>query len=1159
MIDGGSKARRARRVAELHATDAQFRDTRPLESVTAAIRQPGLPLGRVVATVMAGYADRPALGERAKELVTDAATGRRTLRLLPRFDTISYRELWSRAGAIATEWHHDPRSPLRAGEFVATFGFASTDYATLELACVRLGAVPVPLHSSVSAGHLKPIIGETEPRILATSLELLDTAVECALGGTSLRRLVVFDYHPDVDEQREKFEAAHRRLAGSPIVLDSLTGVIARGRALPSLPLFEADPASNRLAMLIYTSGSTGTPKGAMYTDRMVIPAWRGFWPRVDDLPIIGVHCMPMSHVSARAAFSGTLAAGGIGYFTAKSDLSTLFEDIGLVRPTALRLVPRICDMLFQRYQSELDRRAPGEGVAAAVRKELHERFLGGRVVWAGSGSAPMTAEMSAFVESCVDVPLQDGFGSTEAGRILINGKVCRPPVRDYKLADVPELGYFRTDSPHPRGELLVKTDAIIPGYYKRPDATAEIFDADGYYKTGDIMAETGPDELAYVDRRTNVLKLSNGEFVAVSRLESVFVTSPLVRQIFVYGNSERASLLAVVVPTADALERGEDAKSLISESLRQTAKDAGLRLFELPRDFLVETEPFSTRNGLLSDVRKLVRPKLKEHYGERLEGLYAELAEREADELSALRRTGRQQPVLDTVLRAAQAMLGCASTELSGEAHFTDLGGDSLSALSFSSLLKEIFGIDVPVGVIVSPANDLRQLANHIETALEPGPDRPTYASVHRSGSVRASELTLEKFMDVTALTRTPPDSSVHTVLLTGANGYLGRFLCLEWLERLAPRGGRLICLVRGSSTPAAHRRLAGAFDSGDPELLRRFEKLAAEQLEVLAGDVSEPALGLDEETWQRLARTVDLIVHPAALVNHVLPYEQLFGPNVVGTAELIRMALTTRIKPFTFVSTMGVISAQTSTTYEDADIRRASPVRELDQSYANGYSTSKWAGEVLLREAHERFGLPVAVFRSDMILAHSRYSGQVNVPDVFTRLLFSLIATGVAPRSFYLGDSERAHHGGLPVDFTAEAVTVLGEQATEGYRTFNVIDPRGGVSLDVVVDWLIDAGHAIVRIDDYDEWYARFETAIRALPERQRRHSLLPLLHAFRDSRAAIGRTRFPADRFRAAVQAAKIGAEQDIPHVSASLIRKYGTDLRGLGTLSQRRSRG
>jgi fatty acid CoA ligase FadD9 len=1166
----GVDDRQERRTAVLYANDQQVRDAQPLEAVSEAIRQPGLPLAGIVATVMEGYADRPALGERVKELTTDPATGRTSLRLLPRFDTISYGELWARVGAVAAEWHHDSQHQLIAGEFVCVLGFTSIDYTTIDLACVRLGAVSVPLQSGASVGHLKPVIAETEPRILASSVELLDTAVESALESTSLRRLVVFDYHSEVDDQREKFEAARQRLAesGSPIVIDSLTAVTERGATLPSAPPFEADPDDDRLALLIYTSGSTGTPKGAMYTDGLISTMWHGLWPRATDLPVIGINYLPMSHFAGRATLIATLASGGTNYFAARSDLSTLFEDISLVRPTELLLVPRICDMLFQRYQSELDRRVVGAGgrtaAEAEVKTELREKFLGGRLVWVGSGSAPLSAEMAEFVESCVDLELHDGYGSTEAGRVLIDRKVSRPPVLDYKLVDVPELGYFRTDSPQPRGELLIRTSTIIPGYYKRPEATAEVFDDNGYYKTGDIMAEIGPDELVYVDRRTNVLKLSQGEFVAVSRLEAIFVNSPLVRQIFVYGSSERAYLLAVVVPTEDALRRVgdvvENLKPLLSESLQQIAKETDLNSYEVPRDFLIETEPFSTENGLLSDIRKLLRPRLKDHYGERLEQMYAELAERETNELRALRHAGRDQPVFDTVVRAAQALLGCPTSALNADAHFIDLGGDSLSALSFSNLLKEIFDIEVPVGVVISPANDLRQLANHIETASKSGSKRPAFATVHGTGSTqaRASDLTLDKFIEATTLaearTLPRPRGPVRTVLLTGANGYLGRFLCLEWLERLAQTGGKLICIVRGSTADVARKRLDEAFDSGDAELVRHFQDLAAEHLEVLAGDVGEPNLGLDELTWHRLADTVDLVVHPAALVNHVLPYDQLFGPNVGGTAELIRMAITKRIKPFTYLSTVAVLSSQASTTDEDSDIRVTSPVRQLDQSYANGYATSKWAGEVLLREAHDVCGLPVASFRSDMILAHSRYAGQLNVPDMFSRLLLSLVATGIAPRSFYEtdadGNRQSAHYDGLPVDFTAEAIATLGEQATDGYQTFNVLNPHvDGISLDVFIDWLNDAGHTIQRIDDYGEWFSRFETAIRAMPEKQKQHSLLPLLHAFTQPSEAIDGSGISADGFRAAVQAAKVGSEKDIPHLSASLIRKYATDLRKL----------
>lgn len=1121
------------RAARLYATDQQFRDARPDDGVTKALLAPEVSLGRQIDLVLTGYADRPALAERATETEVDPATGRTTRRLLPRFDTITYRQLGDRKAAIAAELRQHTESPLKPGDVVATVGFASGDYTAIDLACVHAGAVTVPLQNSATAAHLKPIIAEIEPLVLATSAELLEVALDATAESASLRRIVVFDYHPEVDEERERFEKAQQRLNGSRVTIDALSIVVERGRKLASVPAHNWE--TDELALLIYTSGSTGTPKGAEYPARLVADIWRGWLPTDLALPCIAVSYLPMSHVLGRVLQARPLARGGICYFPAHSDLSTLFDDFELARPTELVLVPRICDTLYQRHHGE----DPGT------------TFLGGRVLYAGSGSAPLSDEVNDWLAERLQLPMLDGFGSTEAGAIMVDGELMRPPVTDHKLDDVPELGYFTTDKPHPRGELLLKTSMIIPGYYKRPDVTAEVFDADGYYRTGDIMAETAPNHLVYVDRRKNVLKLAQGEFVAVSKLEALYVASPAVRQIYVYGSSERAYLLAVVVPADDA------GKAEIAQSLQEIARQAGLNSYEIPRDFIVETEPFSTENGLLSDARKLLRPRLKDHYGVHLEALYTELTERESSELRALREAGRDQPALDAVLRAAQAVLGRSAELPQPDIHFTDLGGDSVSALTFSNLLKDIFAVEVPVGVVISPTSTLRRIAEAVATAVESGTTRPTFASVHDTGEARAADLKLAKFIDATTLATAAslplPNGPVRTVLLTGANGYLGRFLCLEWLERLATVGGKLICVVRGRDAQAALARLEQAFDSGDPELLHHFRDLAAEHLEILPGDIGEPNLGLSNETWQRLADTVDLISHPAALVNHVLPYDQLFGPNVVGTAELIRLALTTRLKPITYLSTVAVIEGSAVIADEDADIRVTSPVRTLDNGYANGYAASKWAGEVLLREAHDLCALPVSVFRSDLILAHSRYRGQVNVPDVFTRLLLSVIATGIAPKSFYRPGSGPAHYDGLPADFTAEAITVIGADASQGYRTFNVFNPHAdGVSLDVIVDWLVAAGATITRIDDYTTWFTRFEAAIRALPEKQRQNSVLRLLQAFAAPAEAINGAGVPVDRFHAAVRAAEIGPDKDIPHITADLIHKYVADLRQLALI-------
>ncbi|BCZ24542.1 carboxylic acid reductase [Mycobacterium senriense] len=1151
--------RLARRRERLYADDEQFRDTKPDDEIAAAARAPGLRIAEVMATVLQGYAARPALAQRAREIVTDPATGRSLLHFLPRFETITYADLWARVQATAADWHHHERHPVRAGDFVCVLGFASIDYTAIECACIHLGAVVVPLQTSAPAAQHAPIIAETRPRILAVGIDNLASAVEATLAGTAPDRLIVFDYEPRDDDQRAGFEAAVARLseAGSALTIETIGAAATHGAVLPPAPLHVAVEGEDPLAWVFYTSGSTGTPKGAMFTESLCI----GTWLAQSDQPVITLSYMPMSHLIGYGYVILTLANGGTSYFAAKSDLSTLFEDLALVRPTSMSLVPRVCEMFFHHYQRELDRAlmagADPDAAGAQITTAIREEILGGRVLAVGCGSAALSPEIKEFMEEVLDQHLLIGYSSTEiaGGMIVADEHVLRPPVIGYKLLDVPELGYFTTDKPYPRGELAVKSARFMAGYYNRPDLTATMFDEDGYYKTGDIMAEVGPDRLRYVDRRNNVIKLAQGEFVAVSRLEALYSTSPLIHQIYIYGNSARSFLLAVVVPT----DGGAD-PAAIAQSLRQVARDNQLNGYELPRDFLIETEPFSLANGLLSGVGKFLRPKLKARCGDRLEELYARIADDQLGQLRVLRTGGADQPVLATVTKAVQATLGVAAADVSPEARFIDLGGDSLSALTFSTLLADIYGIEVPVGVVIDPTGDLLTIAGHIERQRAPGSGRPTYASVHGTGSteVHAEDLTLNKFIDddilKSATLLSQPTAEVRTVLLTGATGFLGRFLAMEWLEGLAESGGTLICLTRGADAAQARQRIEAVLAS-DPALLERFRALAADHLEVVAGDIGDPRFGLDEATWRRLVDTVDLVVHPAAHVNHVLPYRQLFAPNVVGTAEIIRLAITRRLKPIHYVSTMGVSAVAHQLVDEDTDIRRSVPSCTVDDGYANGYGISKWAGEVLMREAHDLCGVPIAVFRPGMILADSRYAGQLNVPDIFTRLLFSLVSTGVAPRSFYRGsagqDGGRPHYEGLPVDFLADAIAAIGPQHGSSLDTYNTTNPHDdAISLDTFVDWMIAAGYPVEKIDDYSAWLARFETAMRALPENQRGQSVLAVLDVYREPMAAVAGSPVPGERFRGAVHA----AGRAIPHLSRELIEKYLADLQRIGVLTR-----
>jgi len=118
-------------------------------------------------------------------------------------------------------------------------------------------------------------------------------------------------------------------------------------------------------------------------------------------------------------------------------------------------------------------------------------------------------------------------------------------------------------------------------------------------------------------------------------------------------------------------------------------------------------------------------------------------------------------------------------------------------------------------------------------------------------------------------------------------------------------------------------------------------------------------------------------------------------------------------------------------------------------------------------------------------MILADTSYTGQLNVSDMFTRMVASLLATGVAPSSFYQldgeGNRQRAHFDALPVEFVAEAIATLGAKAAEGFQTYHVMNPYDdGIGMDQFVDWLIEDGNSIQRIAEYGDWLPRFETAL-------------------------------------------------------------------------------
>ncbi len=1127
------------RAATLLQTDPQLRDTIASDEVLAFLRDEEHPGIEYVAYACKRYADRPCLGTRDLEGP-------------PRFETLSYRQLWDRVCALAGGWFHQNR--VRAGDFVGICGFASTDWVVADLACLYLGAISVPLQSNLAAEELAQIATETELACLVCSADQLDTLRGVLESCATLRSVTVIDVRlPDEVDRGwgggqktrtiEEVEAIGR--TAGPVAV----GVLARG----------SDP----LVTVMYTSGSTGAPKGVTHRQSSWVNRVRYVLLEV-PVPGITVGYLPLCHVTGRFNTYRALMRGGVTHFVPRSDMSTLFEDIRIVRPTVMTLMPRVSGMIYQHFQSQLVKRGnPGAedaGLAETIRAEMRHTFLGDRLCLIETNAAPTAPEVLIFLERCFQVSIRIGYGFSELGLVTINDRV-QPGVA-YKLVDVPELGYSFNDRPFPRGELLVKTAHATPGYFKNADASERLRDPDGFLHSGDIMEERGPGHLVWIDRKHNVVKLSQGEFVSISRLEELFATSsPFIEQIYLYGNALRAYLLAVVVPNAEAVsvelarrptadgDREIQIKRLLRSEVDRVSKGARLPSHEVPRDFVVEPAPFTKENGLLTEANKPRRPALKAAYGARLEARYAQIESRQVEGKQAAEGASTN-PVAQRVGAAIATALGLSLEELDSSRSFVGLGGDSLSAVRLCSLLEDACGAAPSVGEVLDPSTSLAAIVRKVEELQGAQADRPTFDRIHGKGAQRvdAAQLRVESFLpaEVARAGGRRAEAEPSIVLLTGATGFLGRFLLLELLQRVTGRAGQVVCLVRGTDDASARARLVGQFAKGGAELLHRFQSLTNEnQLVVHAGDQMQARLGLPDRIYEALAGRVDAVLHNGALVNHGFSYAQLFEPNVLGTVEVMRFCLEGRRKAIHFVSSSGVAAGlnRPEPILESEDAASLWPSRGVGSGPGEGYATSKWASEVLLRDLHQRCGIPVTVHRCGMVLPHRSLLGQINEDDNISRLLFGVITTGLAPASFYDPDFRLPRHfDGIPVDVVAATLAGITMQNFEGYRTFHVSNGHwdDGVSLDRIVDWVESAGHPLVRIASYDDWLARFTLALARLDLPLRRRSPLPLIERWAQPMGAVAQLQLDNRGFREKLRA--FTSDDDVSVIDEAFVHHW-----------------
>ncbi|MGE9290382.1 MAG: non-ribosomal peptide synthetase [Puniceicoccales bacterium] len=1098
--------------------DPELRDRLPAETVTREATRPEITLDRMIDAYLSGYGDRPALGERDYRIAVNPVDSSQRREYREEFRTYTYAEVRTASRALATSLQKHPALHLGSGEFLPILGFASVDYGILDLSCGYSGVIPVPLSARSPAGDLKDILNQTKARAIAASVRDLDQTVPLIAACETITTLIVFDYDAEVTSERQTFLRAQEtlRTPGRSVSVVPIKSLLLWGEQIPFTFLPEGGAGPEDTALLIHTSGSTGRPKGACILAKALMNTWE---PKDGPpIPKVTLVIAPFHHMMGRDAMIFTLGAGGTAFFTLMPDMSTLLRDLQIVRPTSLGCFPRVCEMIYQHIQLAIQREMQERGASheeaiLAVKETLARTLIGDRVTSITVASAPIRPEIREFLADFFNLPIDLGYSSTEtsSGGLAMNGTLNRTSVLEYKLRDVPELGYFTTDSPYPRGELCVKTKFGIREYFQNPEATNALFDEEGFCQTGDIVEERGENQIEIIDRKKDILKLSQGEFVAVGQLAKTFESgSPYIHQVYLYGNRFRSYLLGVVVPEWPLIEErcgknptDEELRQFLHQEFLKVGNRENLKNFEIPRDFLIERIPFSQENGLLSSVNKYLRAEMKARYADRLETLYQEHDEAQmqaSGEASA--PSGSIEAQLAQLLRVN---LGVSSIPGDQSLSFRDLGGDSLGAALLSLEIEKTFAVSIGGDEILDPRGSLKKWAEAIRSAKE-RPSAQSLEAIHRPKHNRlaASDFRSLSF-ESEPLPQTPPaplsEPSPETILLTGASGYLGGRVCLQWLEKCHHSGGQVICLVRAGSHREALERIQKRFAEGDPKIRERFAFLARQHLKAIPGDLSEPRLGLAHADYEHLAHRVTRIVHCAALVNHRLAYLHLFRPNVLGTLEVIRLATSNHPKPIDFISTIGVHSLP-RTEAQFGSSENPSEGIELRDDYASGYFASKWAGEQLLKAANARHALPVNIYRSGLVLPDTQFRGQVNRDDILTRLIFSIIRTGTAPQSFYASGVKSVPFDGIPLDIAADLITSLPNEPDQGLRLIEApsLAPNGH-PYDRIIEWIESFGYSIERIRDYHGWWNSLANALSELPEEEQRDSLIPVLEAYRN----------------------------------------------------------
>jgi amino acid adenylation domain-containing protein/thioester reductase-like protein len=437
--------------------------------------------------------------------------------------------------------------------------------------------------------------------------------------------------------------------------------------------------------------------------------------------------------------------------------------------------------------------------------------------------------------------------------------------------------------------------------------------------------------------------------------------------------------------------------------------------------------------------------PRLREHLKQQLPGYMVPVALVMVDQLpltvngkldvKALPRPNPTQATSGRAPRLPQEEKLCwlfaevlGLNQVGVDDNFFDLGGHSLTAARVIFQLRRIFDVDVPLSELFKRPT-AASLAEAVIT-LQRGEELPEESS---SDDAYEWDSTLPSYDNL------PPRPRRHEahVLLTGSTGFFGAFLLHELLTQTQ---GRVSCLVRAKNTPKAWERL-----HANLQKYGLWKPSFRQRVSVIVGDLAQPRLGMSLAEYERLADEIDAIYHNAAQVRGLFSYEQFKGVNEGGTLELLRLATTSWLKTFHYVSTTDVATLEQS--------GQDTPV--------SGYAESKWRAERFVTTAMS-YGVPASVYRVPRLAGDSR-TGRSNDHDVMFRILRGILQLGTAP------DIE-VSESWIPVDEAARLLVSVARQHRDSGSRF-VFTAQRQVRLAQVLNTARDRGYQI-NIKPIVEW---------------------------------------------------------------------------------------